>query len=90
MKKLNLKHHWLIANGLMFAGVIVSTVDILTNFAEWNWGSFIAAVVLVAVGYIYHLKFVRCPECGSRLPASGKFPEACDVCGKKLTKYKPL
>ena len=87
MKKLTLKQHWLIANGLMFAGVIVSTIDILKSLTEWNWGTVIIAVALVAVGYIYHLKFVRCPECGSRLPASGKFPEACDICGEKLAKY---
>ena len=90
MKKLTLKHHWLIANGLMFAGVLVSTADILTNFEGWNWTAVGIAVGLVAVGYIYHLKFVRCPECGARLPASGKFPESCDVCGKNLTEYKPL
>ena len=90
MKKLTLKHHWFIANGLMFGGVIVSTIDILQNFEEWNWTTFGIAVGLVAIGYIYHLKFVRCPECGARLPASGKFPQACDVCGQDLSKYKPL
>lgn len=90
MKKLTLKHHWLISNILMFAGVIVSTIDILNNFGTWNWPAVITAVVLVAVGYIYHLKFVRCPECGARLPANGKFPEACDVCGESLKQYKPL
>ena len=87
MKKLTLKQHWLIANGLMFTGVIVSTVDILRSFTEWNWGAVITAVVLVAVGYIYHLKFIRCPECGARLPASGRFPEKCDVCGEDMAKY---
>lgn len=87
MKKLTLKQHWLIANITMFAGVIVSTIDLLSNFTEWNWTYFIIAVVLVAAGYIYHLKFVRCPECGARLPASGKFPEKCDKCGESLAKY---
>ena len=87
MKKLTLKQHWLIANGLMFAGVIVSTWDILKNFTEINWVAMGVAIGLAAVGYIYHLKFVRCPECGARLPASGKFPEQCDVCGENMAKY---
>lgn len=87
MKKLTLKQHWLIANGLMFAGVIISTWDVLKNLTEINWVAMGIAIGLAAVGYIYHLKFVRCPECGARLPATGKFPEACDVCGENLTKY---
>lgn len=87
MKKLTLKQHWLIANGLMFAGVIVSTWDILKNFTEINWVAMGCAIGLAAVGYIYHLKFVRCPECGARLPATGRFPEKCDVCGENMAKY---
>ena len=87
MKKLTLKQHWFVANVLMWAGVIVSTYDLLSNFSEWNWTTFIIAVVLVAAGYIYHLKLVRCPECGARLPANGKFPDKCDKCGASLRKY---
>ena len=87
MKKLTLKQHWLIANGLMFAGVIISTWDVLKNLTEINWVAMGIAIGLAAVGYIYHLKFVRCPECGARLPASGKFPEKCDKCGESLAKY---
>lgn len=87
MKKLTLKQHWLIATVLMYAGLIVSTIDILSNFAEWNWGAMITAVVLVFGGYIYHLIFVKCPFCGARLPSKTKFPEQCDKCGESLKKF---
>ncbi len=87
MKKLTLKQHWLIATGIMFAGLMVSTIDLIRNPTSFNWWSFAVAVVLVAIGYIYHRKFVRCPECGARLPSTTKFPEKCDACGEDLTKY---
>ncbi len=87
MKNLTLKQHWTIATGLMIAGVIVSTIDIMVNMDNFKWWPMIVAIVLVGGGYIYHLKFVKCPYCGARLPSKTKFPEKCDVCGKSLAKY---
>lgn len=87
MKKLTLKQHWLVATVLMYAGLIVSTYDILTNFTEWNWTAMIIAFALVIGGYIYHLIFVKCPHCGARLPSKTKFPEECDKCGKSLAEF---
>jgi len=84
MKKLTLKQRWLLSNILMYAGVIVSTIDLIRNFDEWNWVSFGFAVGLVALGYILHLVLVRCPACGARLPANGRFPKQCDACGEQL------
>lgn len=87
MKKLTLKQHWLIGTCIMASGLVVSTWDILTNTFDFKWWPMIVAIVLVAIGYIYHLKFVRCPECGARLPSTTKFPEKCDACGKSLAEY---
>ena len=87
MKKLTLKQHWLIGTILMGAGLAISTYDILAHMMEWHWGYVIAAAVLVAAGYIYHLIFVKCPFCGARLPSTTKFPEKCDKCGESLVQY---
>ena len=87
MKKLTLKQHWLIGTIAMVIGLAISTIDILTNMYEWNWGTVITAAVFVVAGYIYHLIFVKCPFCGARLPSTTKFPEKCDACGKSLAEY---
>ncbi len=87
MKKLTLKQHWYISNGLMFAGLLISTIDLLMNQITFNWWLMGIAIVLAGVGFAYHLIFVRCPECGARLRSGRtKFPETCEVCGADLTK----
>lgn len=87
MNKLTLKQRWLIGTVLMVIGLAISTIDILSNMYEWNWGAMITAAVFVVSGYIFHLIFVKCPFCGARLPSTTKFPEKCDVCGESLRDF---
>ena len=87
MKKLTLKQHWTVAMVLMCGGLAISTIDLLRNFATFRPVPMISAFVLVIGGYLYHRKFVRCPDCGSILPSTMKFPEKCEQCDKSLHEY---
>ena len=58
LRKYSPKQHYRIANGIMFAGVLVNTYEILssdlTSFVSWNWPLVALAVGLVAIGtYIF-------------------------------------
>ena len=74
-----------IANGLMFAGVLVNLLDIMNNAFEIKLGPAILAIALVAIGAVYQWLFVQCPHCGDPLKKlKNKLPERCTNCGKRL------
>ena len=76
-----------VANGVMFAGVIVNTIEILRDFTSFNWPMVIVAVVLVVGGAIFQGLFVRCPVCGDKLKGKGsKMMDNCPNCNHNLDK----
>ena len=76
-----------IANGVMFAGVIINTMEILQNPLSFNWTISILAVVLVAVGAVFQALIVRCPVCGDKLKGkASKMMDNCPNCNHDLDK----
>jgi len=87
MKNFTLKQHWIFGNILMGIGLAISTLDIFANPTQFRIFPLVLAVIFVAVGYIYHRKFFKCPFCDSVLPSSLKFPDRCEQCGKSLSEH---
>lgn len=87
LSKASAKQHNRIANGIMFAGVIVNTYEILKDFTSFNWPLVAVAVSLVAIGAVYQALIVRCPVCGDKLKGKGsKMMDRCPNCNHDLDK----
>lgn len=87
LHKYSAKQHNRIANGIMFAGVLVNTYEILNNFTSFNWPLVALAVGLVVIGAVYQALIVRCPICGDKLKGKGsKMMDRCPNCNHDLDK----
>ena len=87
LHKYSAKQHNRIANGIMFAGIMVNTYEILKNLTSFNWPLVAVAVGLVAIGAVYQALFVRCPICGDKLKGKGsKMMDRCPNCNYDLDK----
>ena len=87
LHKYSAKQHNRIANGIMFAGVIVNTYEILNDFTSFNWPLVALAVGLVIIGAVYQALIVRCPVCGDKLKGKGsKMMDRCPNCNHDLDK----
>lgn len=88
LRKYSAKQHNRIANGIMFAGVLVNTYEILSgDLASFNWPLVAVAVALVAIGATYQALIVRCPICGDKLKGKGsKMMDNCPNCNHDLDK----
>ena len=87
LSKLSAKQHNKIANGIMMAGVLVNTYEILTNLTNFNWTLTAIAVALVAIGAVYQALIVRCPVCGDKLKGkASKMMDRCPNCSHDLDK----
>lgn len=87
LRKYSPKQHNRIANGIMFAGVLVNTYEILNNFTSFNWPLVALAVGLVVIGAVYQALIVRCPVCGDKLKGKGsKMMDRCPNCNYDLDK----
>ena len=87
LHKYSAKQHNRIANGIMFAGVLVNTYEILNNFTSFNWPLVALAVGLVVIGAVYQALIVRCPVCGDKLKGKGsKMMDRCPNCNHDLDK----
>lgn len=85
LRKYSPKQHNRIANGIMFAGVLVNTYEILNNFTSFNWPLVALAVGLVVIGAVYQALIVRCPVCGDKLKGKGsKMMDHCPNCNHDL------
>ena len=75
------------ANAVMFAGVIINTIEILQDFTTFDWPMVILAVALVAIGTVFQALFVRCPVCGDKLKGkASKMMDNCPNCNHDLDK----
>ena len=87
LRKYSPKQHNKVANGIMFAGVLVNTYEILNNFTSFNWPLVALAVGLVVIGAVYQALIVRCPVCGDKLKGKGsKMMDRCPNCNYDLDK----
>jgi tRNA(Ile2) C34 agmatinyltransferase TiaS len=87
LHKYSAKQHNRIANGIMFAGIMVNTYEVLKNLTSFNWPLVAVAVGLVAIGAVYQALFVRCPICGDKLKGKGsKMMDRCPNCNHDLDK----
>lgn len=87
LSKASAKQHNKIANGIMFAGVLVNTYEILNNLTSFNWPLVAVAVGLVVIGAVYQALIVRCPVCGDKLKGKGhKMMDRCPNCNHDLDK----
>lgn len=76
-----------VANGIMIAGVVVNTIEIMQNFTSFNWPLIIVAFVLVGIGAAFQAIFVRCPVCGDKLKGkASKMMDRCPNCNHDLEK----
>ncbi|MBU5434180.1 cysteine-rich KTR domain-containing protein [Pseudoflavonifractor sp. MSJ-37] len=51
------------------------------------WAVVIGALALVAVGYVIHFKWCRCPHCGDRIRVTDwlmRLPKICPKCHEEL------
>ena len=77
------------ANVVMYAGLIINTLEILNNPvpAKWNWPVTIIATLLVVLGAVFQALFVRCPVCGDSIKGKvSKLPDRCPNCNHDLNK----
>ena len=87
LSKASAKQHNRIANGMMVAGVLVTTYEILNNRTSLNWPLVAVAVGLVVIGAVYQALIVRCPVCGDKLKGKGhKMMDRCPNCNHDLDK----
>ena len=87
LSKWSAKTHNKVANGVMFLGVIINTMEILQNPTKFNWPVTIVSAVLVAVGAVYQALIVRCPICGDKLKGKAtKMMDRCPNCNHDLDK----
>ena len=85
LSKYSAKTHNKIANGIMMAGVLVNTYEILQNFTSFNWTMVGISVGLVAIGAVYQALIVRCPVCGDKLKGKAtKMMDRCPNCNHDL------
>lgn len=89
LSKYSPKQHNKVANIIMFAGVIINTIDILNNPLGFNWPVIIVSVLLVVVGAMYQALIVRCPVCGDKLKGkASKMMDRCPNCNFDLDKVR--
>ena len=85
LSKYSAKTNNKIANGIMMAGVLVNTYEILQNFTNFNWPMVAIALGLVAIGAVYQAVVVRCPVCGDKLKGkASKMMDRCPNCNHDL------
>ena len=85
LHKFSAKTNNKIGNGIMFAGVIINTFEILNNPTGWNWPVNLLAIGLVAIGAVYQALIVRCPVCGDKLKGkASKMMDRCPNCNHDL------
>jgi len=85
LAKFSAKTNNKIANGIMIAGVLVNTYEILKDFTSFNWPLVALAFGLVAIGAVYQAVVVRCPVCGDKLKGkASKMMDRCPNCNHDL------
>ena len=87
LSKYSAKQHNKVANIVMFAGVIINTIDLLQNPLGFRWPIIISSALLVIVGAVYQALIVRCPVCGDKLKGKAtKMMDRCPNCNHDLDK----
>ena len=87
LSKYSAKQHNKVANIVMFAGVIINTIDILQNPLGFRWHIIISSALLVIIGAVYQALIVRCPVCGDKLKGKAtKMMDRCPNCNHDLNK----
>jgi len=87
LSKYSPKQHNKVANLVMFAGVIINTIDMLKNPTVFNWSVIVVSVLLVVLGAVYQALIVRCPVCGDKLKGkTTKMMDRCPNCNHDLDK----
>lgn len=87
LRKYSAKQHNKIANGILFAAVLVSTYEVLNNLTSFNWPLVALVIILATIGATYQALFVRCPVCGDKLKGKGsKMMDRCPNCNHDLDK----
>ena len=87
LSKYSPKQHNKVANLVMFAGVIINTIDMLKNPTVFNWSAIVVSVLLVVLGAVYQALIVRCPVCGDKLKGkTTKMMDRCPNCNHDLDK----
>ena len=87
LSKFSAKTNNKIGNGIMLAGVLINTFEILNNPTGWNWPVNLLAIGLVVVGAVFQSLIVRCPVCGDPLKGKAtKMMDRCPNCNHDLDK----
>lgn len=84
MKKLTVKQHTQITQGLFGVGIVIALFgNTFSSFLKPHWLLWIGVAAFLS-SFLYRLIFVRCPHCHDRWTGMSWLPEYCPNCGKKV------
>ena len=86
LRKLSLHTHFTIRTVITVIGVILVLMAQATSRNDMTAGV-ILGLILIVMGMIWHILFVRCPHCGSHLSLRRAIPRNCPWCGKRIDKF---
>lgn len=87
LKKLPIHTHFLIRTGLLIAAMIIMLfAQAASRSGTMNIGM-AAGLVLMIIGSLWHILFLRCPHCGTLFHPRGGIPKHCPECGKYIDKF---
>ena len=82
LRQLPIRTHFNIRTGLMSVGLIIALIARSVSRFDMNAGMWIGLGLMIS-GIVWHILFIRCPHCGSKLHVRG-VPKYCPDCGKEL------
>lgn len=86
LRKLSLHTHFTIRTIITVIGVILVLMAQASSQNDMTAGV-ILGLVLIIIGMIWHILFVRCPHCGNHLSLRRMIPRYCPWCGKQIDKF---
>ena len=86
IRKLSLRAHFMVRSVITVIGLILILIFQSSNRNGLSTGALIG-LVLIIIGIVWHVCFVRCPHCGSLFSLKRVLPKYCPWCGKYIDKF---
>ena len=86
LRSLSLHTHFTIRTVITVIGVILVLIAQEASRKNMTAGM-ILGLILILIGIIWHILFVRCPHCGNHLSLRRAIPKCCPWCGKRIAKF---
>ena len=86
LRELPIRTHFNIRTGFMIIGLVIALIARSSARFGMNTGIWVGLILMI-IGIIWHILFIRCPHCNSLFRLRGGIPKHCPECGKYIDRF---